>query len=94
MKSTNYIFKLSLRYLSFNLVFTNCSCNEYVNADGYGNCQKTIGGKGLACYVNQPSTCQDLVNSATDNGKQYSWEACMQGHGKKCTTASILWNLH
>ena len=65
------------RGIFLNIGLDNCDCNEYVSANGYGNCKKVYG-KGPICYVNQPSTCQDLRNSNSDVGKQYSWEACKQ----------------
>ena len=52
----------------------DCSCSDYVSNTGFGNCQK-IFKKSPICYVNEPSTCTDLVKS-TLTGKQYSWEAC------------------
>lgn len=53
----------------------DCSCNEYVSDLGYGRCEKDFK-EGPVCYVNQLSTCKDLVSSSNDPGKQYSWEAC------------------
>ena len=58
----------------------SCSCSEYVNANGFGNCTKVYG-KGPICYVNKPSNCQDLQRSTTDPDKQYSWEACEKTQG-------------
>ena len=42
---------------------------------GYGRCEKDFG-KGPVCYVDETSTCTDLVGSSNEPGKQYSWEAC------------------
>jgi len=58
-----------------NIESGDCSCNDYLSQHGYGRCQKDHG-DGPICYVNQPSTCTDAVNSTSENGKQYSWEAC------------------
>ena len=71
-------------YLLFrypNIALGDCSCDEYVNAAGYGDCKK-IYRHGLACYVSQPSTCKDLVNSTQEAGKQISWEACKKSPSK------------
>ena len=40
----------------------DCSCNELVGKSGYGRCEKEFV-VGPVCYVNQPSTCTDLVDS-------------------------------
>ena len=42
--------------------------------------------KGLyICYVNQPSSCEDLKNSGDNPGKQVSAEACKDVNaGKQC----------
>ena len=60
----------------------DCSCSDYVNAKGYGNCQKQKRGKAY-CFVNQPSTCTDLRNSSYEDGLQFSHEACQKGQGMK-----------
>merc|ERR1712018_563901 len=51
-----------------------CSCSDYVTSSGYGNCKKKFK-IGPICYVNEPSTCTDLVESQS-TGKRYSWDAC------------------
>ena len=57
-----------------------CSCHEYVNQNGYGQCQKKDFHQEHVkllhvCYVNQPSNCSDLYASVTDPGKKLSAEA-------------------
>ena len=51
-----------------------CSCSNYVSESGFGNCEKSFK-HGPICYVNEPSSCSDAVESKT-TGKRYSWEAC------------------
>ena len=58
----------------------DCSCTDYVDGYGFGNCQKIQGeGRpgqdGPGCYVNEPSNCPDNAWFQT-TGKNYSWEAC------------------
>ena len=57
------------------LFLADCSCSDFVSSSGYGNCLKSYK-HGPFCYVNQPSTCKDLVGSKDFRQKQYSWEAC------------------
>jgi choriolysin H len=60
----------------------DCSCMDYVNKNGFGNCKKkssTLGG--LSCYVNLPTNCSDARNSGSDPGKKYSAVACRNGNG-------------
>ena len=68
------------------LVLGDCSCSEYVNEDGYGNCQ-SVAYKPF-CYVNQPSTCKDIKKSST-LGLQFSYAACENKQGKKCSISLI-----
>ena len=61
-----------------------CSCHEYINQNGYGQCKKKDFNqehvKDLhVCYVNQPSNCTDLYSSVTDPGKKLSAQACPIG---------------
>ena len=60
--------------------FLACSCSDYINENGIGNCTKRISlfNWKYICYVNQPSSCSDLMDSGTNVGKQISGEAC--GH--------------
>ena len=62
----------------------DCSCSSFVSNYGYGNCQKSYQEKGPICYVNEPSTCNDLeiAKSSTNAvGKKYSLEACSKNQG-------------
>ena len=53
-----------------------CSCKRLLDSSlGYGNCQKMVGGLPM-CYVTQPSSCSDLVNSTTIPDEQWSTKAC------------------
>ena len=49
-----------------------------MNKNGGGNCKKVMKKFKYKpyCYVLQPSSCDDLYNSTTDPGKQYSAKAC------------------
>ena len=53
----------------------SCTCNDFVDENGYGNCLKEINGKNI-CYVNQPSSCNDLEYSNSAPEKKISAEAC------------------
>jgi len=55
-----------------------CSCSDFVNKNGYGNCKKQDSDFGglVSCYVNLPSTCTDLVQSGSNPGKYLSAGAC------------------
>ena len=68
-----------------------------MNTNGYGLCNKkyrwgTL--KGLfICYVNQPSSCTDLVDSGTNKGKQMSGEACKDVNAGKTYFIFLLFTL-
>ena len=57
-------------------VSEHCTCTNFVNKNGYGNCMKEFNGKGPICYVKEPSTCTDLKGSTIADGRNYSWNAC------------------
>ena len=60
----------------YNLLFVDlldCSCSSFVDADGYGNCEKQDMNE-FGCYVNEPSTCTDLASY--DMGKYSISQAC------------------
>ena len=74
---------------TFRIIFkrcffgTGCSCNKRLGMwdkqQYMGVCKMNWGNQGPICYVNEPSTCKDLMWSEKDkNGKRagYSWEAC------------------
>ena len=82
MPNTVFRFGIVFENVQYNVyiadpeaVVGNCSCNDYVSDLGYGRCEKDFG-KGPVCYVDETSTCTDLVGSSNEPGKQYSWEAC------------------
>ena len=55
-----------------------CSCNEFVDEDGFGVCEKrdeNFNGK-FSCFVNESAGCRDVKNSTTNPEKQLSAEAC------------------
>ena len=49
-----------------------CTCNNGVDGNGYGKCEKTYQDKQV-CYVNEPSSCSDVQEASF--GK-WSFEAC------------------
>ena len=57
--------------------FVGCTCKDLVVASGYGNCQKEHNGNPI-CYVELPSSCNDLKQSGSVPGEQWSFEACAQ----------------
>ena len=63
-----------------------CTCKDFINDGGFGNCFKKSGhskhGGKAVCYVEQPSTCSDLIDSKANPGEKVSAEAC-QLKGKK-----------
>ena len=71
------VFSLPKMTEIFNLILfilnLGCMCKDMSTADGYGNCQKDLG-----CYVEQPSSCNDLELSYTIPGEKWSYQACSQ----------------
>ena len=60
---------------------------DHITDKGYGNCLK-IFGKGPICYVKEPTTCVDVVNSGSQGPTGYSWLACVRGDVKcKCPSS-------
>ena len=57
-----------------------CNCKDFVNDGGFGNCFKRSGHSkhdgNVVCYVEQPSTCSDLIDSRSNPGEKISAEAC------------------
>ena len=60
----------------------DCSCSTYVTKKGWGDCRKDLHRKGPICYVNEPSTCNDVRTSKIYNDRRYSWEACQNNLAK------------
>ena len=58
----------------------SCICKDLINSHGVGNCKgrkpTPFQDAHSACYVVQPSNCNDLINSITNPGEQLSAEAC------------------
>ena len=63
----------------------NCSCSDFVDMYGYGNCLRSWAGR-VMCYVTEPSTCIDAIYWP-EIGKNYSYNACSKALGK-CYVAS------
>merc|ERR1712165_335574 len=61
-----------------------CSCTDYVNRNGVGQCKKSSRfqfDNKVSCYVNLPTTCTDKIPSTTDRDKWLSHEACQSTGG-------------
>ena len=72
------MFRLLNNYFYYLLFLKDCTCNGTMEKNGNGNCQtraRKFTGL-LSCVVNQPSSCEDLVNDTKDTGEQLSTEAC------------------
>ena len=69
--------------LSHFLLAAGCTCNDYVTPGGHGKCrtQSSKLNNQPFCYVNQPSTCKDLIDSPNHHGQKYSAEACRIASG-------------
>ena len=63
----------------------SCKCTDFVNDAGFGNCtgfsKFSFHGSLVACFVQVPSTCKDLINSTAYPGKQISVLACEERKG-------------
>ena len=66
--------------MSWNVLGT-CSCSDFVTPSGYGKCQKTYQNKPI-CYVNEPTTCADVVEIDSQGPTGYSWQACLNYQSK------------
>ena len=73
-------------YIEQSEIF-GCTCTDYVDRKGFGNCQRKSMSKGqypfagkVSCYVNLPSSCPDLISSRVNDreypDKKISAEAC------------------
>ena len=77
-----FIALLNLYYLIYIhiAVYVDCTCKDYINRHGYGNCQtpsKHPSNQPI-CYVLLPSSCKDLKMSRTNPLMYYSSEACVR----------------
>ena len=64
-----------LEFLSLILFILDlgCLCKDLITSDGYGNCLKDP-----SCYVQQPSSCDDVKDSTVSPGEKWSFQACSQ----------------
>ena len=56
----------------------NCTCKDLVNENGGGKCTKESwrSHNKVYCYVNQPTSCNDALDSINLPGEKYSAQAC------------------
>ena len=54
---------------------SDCTCKDLINPFGYGNCAST-GFSSKFCYVNQPTSCSDALDSLDLPGEKFSSEPC------------------
>ena len=54
---------------------SDCTCKDLINPSGYGNCAST-GFSSKFCYVNQPTSCSDALDSLDLPGEKFSSEPC------------------
>ena len=71
------LYRVNIFHALVNFLAT-CSCSDFVTPGGYGKCQKTYLGKPI-CYVNEPTTCADVVETLYPMG--YSSQACLNYNG-------------
>ena len=67
--------------LIITFIKASCTCKDLINIGGFGNCKGSKDwnrGNKFTCYVNQPSTCTDLVDSSTNPGEKSSTEPCYE----------------
>ena len=75
--SLNLAFPFSVYFYNLSGL-SDCTCKSTKKENGNGICQtrdSNFDGL-LSCVVNQPSSCEDLVNSTTNSEEQLSAEAC------------------
>ena len=68
-------------FIFFIFMLGSCTCKDLVAPNGGGNCQgptSTKLGNKVFCYVTQPSSCSDVLDSSTNQGEKYSAESCGQ----------------
>ena len=75
-----YISEITLGTIILFNILEDCTCKSLINKNGYGNCEKNYHGKPI-CYVNQPTSCKDLLKSTTNPGERISWKACKGNYG-------------
>jgi hypothetical protein len=74
----NCDFQFCCNHFSYFVIADDCSCRNFVDSAGFGNCELS-NHNGPLCYVNEPSSCTDLVTVV--EGEQYSNEACAKISG-------------
>ena len=76
-KNTTYRLQ-SVSTLRFLIGLEDCTCYDFVDKDGYGNCLKGHPNKnGLpVCYAQQPTTCNDTIDNLSLPGREISSLAC------------------
>ena len=66
------IFLLVLAAKCSNAYYPSCECTDFVNDAGFGNCtgfsKFSFHGSLIACFVQLPSSCIDLINSTAYPG--------------------------
>ena len=78
LRHTDQLHPLKDDIISIQLDNSPCTCINFVNKNGVGNCkmgENRFDNKNV-CYVALPSSCPDLKNSRTDAGKFLSAVAC------------------
>ena len=64
----------------------DCECMDFIDSDGYGNCQKRdpkFHGSVYSCYVKEPSRCADKKYELYPHiGKTRSAIACLESNDK------------
>ena len=75
--NTTYILQ-SVLALQFLTGLEDCTCYDFVDEDGYGNCLKGHPNKNglLVCYVKQPTSCNDTIDNLSLPGREISSLAC------------------
>ena len=69
------------------LISGNCTCLNYTTKCGKGKCRTTsshFDGRPY-CYVEESSSCKDIVPSVTELGKHISADACHNGRYSEIT---------
>ena len=77
--STNTTYRLlSVLALQFLTGLEDCTCYDFGDRDGYGNCLKGHPNKNglLVCYVKQPTSCNDTIDNLSFPGREISSLAC------------------
>ena len=95
----NKIATVPKRLTELPTTIAGCLCKGFINKSGHGNCKTTSQSNShhgrKMCYVIQPSSCGDLVNSGANRGEKFSEEACdIKNEGTNIQTSSAGSLLH